>query len=199
MVLPVATTAELERALDAFEQERRRLDVALLENGRVPHQLRHRVGEVADDVAAGVCHVVLPAAAEPIAEYGRVDRAIQDDFAPNLIGRVDARPRLQQARGDYFVRDGVHARMRLGFKALFFSVRALQDALNVCCFVLLEGKHPSPPGSIQYALGHPESPVGRAASSQARSARPVRIRQSCPLQGSRNRRSRRRRATFLRE
>jgi len=35
------------------------------------------------------------------------------------------------------MRPDVHARMRLAFKSLFLSVRALQDALNVCCFILV--------------------------------------------------------------
>lgn len=129
------TIEPLEHGCERLTRETRLLDAALVD--RVPHALRARVGETCADVADIAAHQLIPAVHDVLASTALADRdaALAD-------GESD----------DPFVAAGIHARLRLAFKHLFFAMRSVQDALNVCCFYILEGKRSSPQArSIQEA------------------------------------------------
>jgi hypothetical protein len=161
----------LNEALADLDRERLLLDVGLLD--RVPHYLRARTGELAKDVVEGLSHVLLPAAADLMEEQERVNEMIGTIVAPLFASlrppSADvANVALRSAHpNELSTQPGAHARLRLAFKQMFFSLRSLQDALNTSCFFLVEGTFPTrKKASIQFALGHPESPVGSILANQ---------------------------------
>jgi hypothetical protein len=162
VVSAVASIPELRAAADDLDRARLDLDIALEKHPTVSYWQRHHVGALAFDVVEGVHNIVLPAATALEAEWARTDALLAETLIPFIAGDIPETKRRSGATIDYSARDRASAQLRLSFKLLLYSLRALQDALNVCCFTVIEGCRPSrKASSIYYAVGHPASPVGR--------------------------------------
>lgn len=148
--MATSALAELGQALIAFMDARRAVDEAL-QRAPVRAQLRHRVGDLAEDViqatellidaydtgvqAQELSQRILAIAEGPWPEMPEAVRASEDPaaFAAWVHANRPAEAVIVNKLGSVIasleVTERPHARAKLAFKHLFFVIRALQDAL----------------------------------------------------------------------